>query len=125
MLLTCLLIATLMPILAKYPLMMAQHRAGGYDNHLPRVQQKKLEGFGARAQAAHENSFEALILFTPGALTVLATQQPSAFTNALAGIFIVARICYLFCYWYDKATLRSTCWGIGFLASVLLLVSCF
>ena len=86
----CLFIATLMPILAKAPLAMAMNKAGGYDNRNPREQQKTLSGFGARAKAAHENCFEALIMFTPGALAVLVTNNAGQLAEYVAIAFVVA-----------------------------------
>ena len=119
LILICLLIATVMPILAKGPLAFAQNKQqGGYDNRHPRAQQNALVGFGARAKAAHENCFEALIMFTPGALAVIALNQVGPIAQYLCLAFIVARIAYLFCYWFDYNLLRSTCWGVGFLCSI-------
>ncbi len=73
-----LIIITLLPIVAKAPVALAMKKLGGgniggYDNKLPREQQKSLSGFGARCLAAHQNSFEALIMFTPALLVVMTT----------------------------------------------------
>lgn len=117
--LICLLIATIMPILAKAPLAFAQNKQqGGYDNRHPRSQQHALVGFGARAKAAHENCFEALIMFTPGALAVIALDQVGPLAQYLCLAFILARVAYLFSYWFDYHLLRSLCWSIGFFCSV-------
>ena len=120
--LICLLIATVMPILMKAPLAYAMNKEGGYNNRHPRSQQNKLTGFGARAKAAHENSFEALIMFTPGALAAVATNTTGALVEYLCISFILARILYGLCYLYDTHVLRSTFWGIGFACSVALLI---
>jgi uncharacterized MAPEG superfamily protein len=121
-LLICLFIATLMPILAKAPLALAMSKEkGGYNNRHPREQQKTLTGFGARAKAAHENSFEALIMFTPGVLAVIATQSAGQIAEYLAMIFILARTVYLLAYWWDVHLLRSSAWGIGFICSLALI----
>jgi uncharacterized MAPEG superfamily protein len=120
--LICLFIATLLPILAKVPLAKAMGKEqGGYNNRHPREQQQSLSGFGARAKAAHENSFEALIMFTPGALAVIATNALGSVAEYLAMAFIVARVVYLFAYWYDAALLRSLAWAVGFLTSLSLI----
>lgn len=116
----CLFIATFMPILAKAPLAMAMNKAGGYDNRNPRDQQKSLSGFGARAKAAHENCFEALIMFTPGAIAVIATDNTGQLAEVLAVTFIVSRLAYLGAYYFDKHVLRSTFWGMGFISSLVL-----
>jgi uncharacterized MAPEG superfamily protein len=116
----CLFIATLMPILAKAPLAMAMNKAGGYDNRNPREQQKTLSGFGARAKAAHENCFEALMMFTPGALAVLVTNHAGQLAEYVAIAFVASRLAYLFAYYFDKHVLRSIFWGIGFISSLTL-----
>ncbi|WP_339718953.1 MAPEG family protein [uncultured Paraglaciecola sp.] len=117
----CLFIATAMPIIAKAPLAIAMNKAGGYDNRNPREQQKSLTGFGARAKAAHENCFEALIMFTPGALLVLITNNTGQLAEYFAIGFVVSRIVYLFAYYADKHLLRSCSWGIGFISSLALI----
>lgn len=120
--LVCLLIAALMPILAKVPLAVAMNKEpGGYDNRYPREQLKNLTGFGARAAAAHANCFEALILFAPGALAVIATQSTGHLAEYSAILFIAARIGYLCAYWFNLHALRSILWAIGYLASLALI----
>ncbi|GAC14685.1 MAPEG family protein [Aliiglaciecola lipolytica] len=118
----CLIIATSMPILFKAPLAYAQNKAGGYNNRYPRAQQNKLRGFGARAKAVHENSFEALIMFVPGALTALITHNVGEIAQYLAIGFIVSRLIYALCYWFNVHRLRSLFWGVGFACSIGLLV---
>lgn len=121
--LVCLLIATVMPILAKAPLAFAQNKQeGGYDNRHPRAQQNALVGFGARAKAAHENCFEALTMFLPGALAVIALNQVGPIAQYLCMAFIVARVAYLMSYWFDFHLVRSICWSLGFISSVALIV---
>jgi uncharacterized MAPEG superfamily protein len=120
--LICLLIATLMPVLAKIPLSIAMNKKqGGYDNRYPREQQKLLTGFGARSFAAHANCFEALILFVPGALAVIVTQSAGYLAQYTAIVFIVARFGYLCAYWFNLHILRSILWTIGYIASLFLI----
>ncbi|MFT6270754.1 MAG: putative MAPEG superfamily protein [Alphaproteobacteria bacterium] len=117
----CLFIATLMPILSKAPMAIAMNKIkGGYDNRHPREQQKFLSGFGARAKAAHENCFEALIMFTPGALAVLVTDNAGQLAEYFAIAFVVSRLAYLLAYYCDKHVLRSSFWGVGFISSLAL-----
>lgn len=121
-LLVCLFIATLMPILAKAPLAFAMNQLkGGYDNRHPRAQHGQLTGFGARAKAAHDNCFEALLMFTPGALACVFTNTIGSTVEYLAMAFIAARVVYLLAYWYDKHIIRSSSWGVGFVISLILL----
>ncbi|BDX05652.1 MAPEG family protein [Planctobacterium marinum] len=116
-----LFLATLMPILAKAPLALEMHKLKGYDNRNPRQQQDQLQGFGARCKAAHYNSFEALIMYIPGALAVVAVDAVTQLTEYYAMGFVFARFCYLLMYWLDQHVLRSLFWGVGFIISLLML----
>lgn len=120
-LLISLFIATILPIIAKAPLAYAMFKDRGYNNRYPRSQQAGLTGFGARAKAAHENSFEALLMFSPGVLAVLALDVATEWTQYCAIAFIFARIMYLIMYWIDVHIARSLFWGVGFFASLAIL----
>jgi uncharacterized MAPEG superfamily protein len=123
-LLICLLIAMLLPYLGKIPLAYAMHKTGRYDNNYPREQEASLKGFGARALAAHENSFESLIVFSAAVLAALATNHVTVSIQSLAILHIMARIVYPFMYWYDLATLRSLVWLVGIACSVAIVLLC-
>ncbi|MBE1298712.1 MAG: MAPEG family protein [Alteromonadaceae bacterium] len=116
-----LFIAALMPLLAKAPLAYAMFKEGRYDNRNPREQQDRLSGFGARAKAAHYNCFEALALYTPGALAVVAVNAATDLMQYYAIAFVFARLCYLFMYWFDIDKLRSLFWIVGCVISFLML----
>ena len=117
-----LLMAIVLPMITKVPLAMAMIKDNGYNNHYPRNQQSQLTGIGARAKASHENAFEALLMFIPGALAVLVTGQIDTYAQYLAQGFIVARVLYHFFYLFDWHLLRSLVWTAGFVCSVLLLL---
>lgn len=123
-LIICLFIAILLPYIAKVPVGIAMQKAGGYDNHYPREQQARLQGFGARAFAAHQNSFESLIIFSTSALTALATNHLSSTIQNLAIVYLITRVFYIVFYWYDLATLRSTAWFIGLFSCIGILWLC-
>ena len=116
-LLITLFIAMLLPFLAKAPLAFAMQKAGGYDNHNPRAQQASLTGFGQRANAAHYNSFEALLIYACAVFSAIALDAVDSTTVVLAWVFIVSRLAYLVCYWLDYATTRSAVWIIGMVAA--------
>ncbi|GAB59051.1 MAPEG family protein [Rheinheimera nanhaiensis] len=116
-LLLTLFIAMLLPFLAKAPLAFAMQKAGGYDNHNPRAQQAGLTGFGQRANAAHYNSFEALLIYACAVFSAIALEAVDNTTVILAWVFIASRLAYLVCYWLDYATTRSTVWMIGMVAA--------
>jgi uncharacterized MAPEG superfamily protein len=109
----CLAIVVFMPMLAKVPLAIAMSKSGKYDNKSPRAQQKALDGFGARAHAAHENCFEATTYFGPSILLVIALNAVTHTTAYLCLAFVVCRLLYLICYWMNWDILRSTVWVIG------------
>ncbi|MAD75887.1 MAG: hypothetical protein CML20_14065 [Rheinheimera sp.] len=116
-LLLTLFIAMLLPFLAKAPLAFAMQKAGGYDNKNPREQQAALKGFGQRANAAHYNSFEALIIYGCAVLSAVALNAVDSTTVILGWVFIASRILYYICYWFDYATPRSTVWLVGMIAA--------
>ncbi|MBK5299846.1 MULTISPECIES: MAPEG family protein [Gammaproteobacteria] len=119
----CVFISALLIYVAKIPVAKAMNEQGGYDNHLPRQQQAQLTGFGARALAAHQNSFEAFILFAVGVLMAHTTQTAGWLIDTLAIIFVITRIIYLLCYWGDLAWQRSLVWFVGLVCSLLLMIS--
>ena len=112
-LLITLFIAMLLPYLAKAPLAFAMQKSGGYDNHNPRAQQASLTGFGQRANAAHYNSFEALLIYACAVFSVIVLDAVDSTTVLLGWLFLASRIAYLLCYWLDYATSRSAVWIIG------------
>ncbi|MBB3169734.1 MAPEG family protein [Simiduia aestuariiviva] len=118
----CLIIAALLILISKAPVAVAMARLDGrYDNRNPRAQQARLQGFGARALAAHHNCIEAFPLFAAGVLAALWAGASEQWVNALSIIFIVARVCYLLLYWYDWDKVRSLVWGVGLTASLWLM----
>lgn len=124
-LILCLLIACIVPYLAKIPVVIAmQAEPGGYDNDHPRAQQAKLTGFGARAVAAHQNSFESLIIFSAAILTALATKHLDPSIQYLAVGHLLARCVYHLLYLFNLATLRSTIWAVGLLCSLSMIWLC-
>ena len=119
----CLVAAWVVVYLSKLPVALAMQRAGGYDNHHPRAQQSALEGFGARAVAAHLNGFESFAPFAAAVLVAHVAGSPASLVDALAIVFVLARLAYVTCYLADLATLRSAVWSIGFLATLGIFVS--
>ncbi len=124
-LLTCLLIAMLLPYLSKLPVGFAMAKAGGYDNEHPRAQQARLEGMGARAVAAHQNAFESLLIFGLAVVAVLATDSVNATAETAAIVHVVARITYHIFYLSNHDKLRSTAWFAGIIPSFVILAQAF
>jgi len=119
----CLIVSALMILVTKAPVALAQSREGrGYDNRNPRVQQARLTGFGARALAAHQNMIEAFPVFAAGLLLALVAGAQGQWVGILSIAFVAARVVYSICYWVDIHMLRSLSWGVGFFASIGLMV---
>ncbi|WP_249672466.1 MAPEG family protein [Pseudomonas abieticivorans] len=119
----CVFISALLIYIARAPVAKAMKEQGGYNNHEPRAQQAQLTGLGARAVAAHQNSFEAFMLFAVGVLMAHTTQTQGYLIDLLAIIFVISRVIYLFLYWNDKPSARSAVWVVGILCSLLLMLS--
>ncbi|CNQ63493.1 MAPEG family protein [Neisseria gonorrhoeae] len=119
----CILIACLLPLFcAAYT-----KKAGGFrfkDNHNPRGFLAHTQGAAARAHAAQQNGFEAFAPFAAAVLTAHATGNAGQATvNTLAGLFILFRLAFIWCYIADKAALRSLMWAGGFACTVGLFVA--
>jgi len=117
LLIGCLLISLALPYIAKIPLAYAMQQQGGYDNNHPRAQQAALTGFGARALAAHQNSFEAIIIFAPALLLAIAIKNTGEFIQLLAIIHVIARVLYNILYLINWGTLRSLVWFVALFCS--------
>lgn len=66
----------------------------GYDQAAPRAMFDKLPPYAQRATWAHQNSFEALIIYGLAALMAYATGVDSDLAKIAAIAFIVARLFY-------------------------------
>lgn len=118
----CLFVAVLLIYIAKLPVAWAMQQAGGYDNHHPRLQQAQLTGIGARALAAHQNSFEAFPVFAAGVLLVHCSGLDGHLSDVLAVGHVICRCGYLVLYWLDLHWQRSLLWLAGLLCSLGLLL---
>lgn len=120
----CLLAACLLPIgcaaLAKSKGFGKRRREGGFDNSRPREWLARQEGWQARANAAQANSWEALPVFIAGLFAASQHQAAQATVDALALVFVAARLAYIGLYVADRASLRSLLWFSGMAASVAL-----
>lgn len=118
----CLIFSALMILLTKVPVAMAMAERDGYDNRHPRAQQAQLTGFGARALAAHQNMLEAFPVFAAGLLLALWAEADPFWTTTLALAFVAARVVYTILYLGNFSIMRSMVWGVGFGASLGLMV---
>ena len=119
-----LIAAAFLPYIAKIPLAVAMHKAGGYDTSHPREQQAQLKGFGARALAAHQNAFESLIVFAAAILLAITTDTTNETVLLLAILHICFRLAYHVFYLLDKGVLRSLSWAIAMVCSFTIMWLC-
>jgi uncharacterized MAPEG superfamily protein len=94
----------------------------GYDVSAPRAMFDKLPPYGQRATWAHQNSFEAFMIFAAAALMAYVTgvNSPTGVWAAIA--FLVARLLYSIFYILNIPLLRSLMYAIGSLGSGTLFV---
>ena len=116
----CVLAAALLPYLAST---IAKAGGGRYDNRDPRAWLERQDGFRVRANNAQLNSFEAFPFFAVAVIVAQMLQAPQERVDALAVIFIAARLAYLACYLADWHWARSITWLVGWLACIFLFVS--
>jgi len=116
----CVLVAALLPYLAA-----TIAKAGGerYDNRDPRSWLERQDGFRARANRAQLNGFEAFPFFAVAVIVAQLLQAPQERVDALAVIFVAARVGHLACYLADWHGARSIAWLVGWLACIFLFVS--
>jgi len=117
----CVLAAGLMPYAATGIAKFSTKES--YDNRDPRAFLDRQTGLSRRADNAQKNCFEAFPLFAAAAIVAQMLQGPQDRIDALASIFIVARVVYVGCYLADAAALRSIAWLIGIVAAIALFVS--
>lgn len=84
-----------------------------YDNKHPRQWLAKLEGRGARAVAAMNNSFESFPLFAAAVIIAHFGGAVESTVNMLAIAFVVVRVLYVICYLQNWGAVRSAVWGVG------------
>ncbi|WP_323117822.1 MAPEG family protein [Burkholderia alba] len=116
---TCLLIVALLPFVWT----MCAKSQKGYDNRTPRAYLAKLEGWRARASAAHQNSWEALALFTAALVVAWHNGANPLRVDQLAIAFVVTRVLHGLLYLVNWAALRSLVWFVGLICIVWLFVA--
>lgn len=91
---------------------------GVIDNQNPRGQYAHLEGPGARAVAAQQNAWEALMIYSAALLAVVATNTEVRLLALVATVIVIARILHGIFYIANLDKLRS-------LAFLVAIVGCF
>ena len=89
----------------------------------PRDSEPALSPLTGRLRRAVNNHFEALAFFTIAVLLVIASDQSTGLTRACAWAYLAARILYIPAYAFGWSPWRSVIWGVGFLATMAMIVS--
>ena len=77
----------------------------------PRAMFERLPDWGKRANWAHQNSFEAFILFAPACLLALLTGASGPVVSTCALAWPLLRLAYIAAYVANLPPLRSLCWA--------------
>jgi uncharacterized MAPEG superfamily protein len=107
----CVLVAVLLPYVC---FGIARNRGRGpdgrrlRDNRNPRDFRDRIEGLARRAWDAHLNAFESLPGFAAAVIIAHLAQAPQARIDALAAVWVLARVAHMAFYLADKSTLRSS-----------------
>src|SRR5687767_12493817 len=86
----------------------ARHAGTPRDNRNPRDFPNRIEGLAKRAWDAQLNSFESLPGFAAAVIIAHLVHAPQSQIDALALVWVAARIAYVVFYLTDKSTLRSS-----------------
>jgi len=77
----------------------------------------------ARLQRALNNHFEGLILFGIAVGVVTLSDQSTTLTATCAWVYLAARVLYVPAYAFGWTPWRSAIWGIGWMATLVMLVA--
>lgn len=89
----------------------------------PRDESREITGMAGRLKRAMDNHFEGLILFTIAVVVVVLGDVASSTTANCAWAYLLARILYVPAYASGIPVLRSLIWGVGFVATFLMLIT--
>lgn len=95
---------------------------GDFDNANPRAWLSRLSGWRLRAHWAQQNQFEAFPPFAAGVIVAHQLGGAQAWIDALAVLFVLARLLYGALYVTDRPSLRSLAWTLGLACVVGLFV---
>ena len=76
-----------------------------------------------RLQRAFNNHMEGLVLYAIAALVLTVADKVSLFTHLCALAYLGARILYVPAYAWGWTPWRSVIWGVGFMATLLMLLA--
>jgi uncharacterized MAPEG superfamily protein len=106
----CILAMTVLPILCAG----LSKSGASVNNAAPRLDMERLGGWRRRLDWAQRNHHEALPPFAAAVLVAYVTHAPTGWADALAVAFVLIRIAYTAAYAFDRPSLRSAIWTLGF-----------
>lgn len=119
----CVLAAILLPYICFGIAANTARRAGTpRDNRSPRDFPDRIGGLPKRAWDAHLNSFESLPGFAAAVIVAHLAHAPQNQVDALALIWVLARVAYVAFYLSDKSTLRTLGQGVSLVCMLGLFV---
>ncbi|MBV9386674.1 MAG: MAPEG family protein [Chroococcidiopsidaceae cyanobacterium CP_BM_ER_R8_30] len=120
-LLYCILAAAILIYLPFLAVSYARMKVG-LDLAAPRAMFDKLPPYAQRATWAHQNSFEAFMIFAAAALMAYVTEQNSNIAVGSAITFIIARLFYSIFYILNVPLARSLMFAISGVCSITLMI---
>lgn len=90
-------------------------------NSGPRDRQPEFSPLTGRLRRAVNNHFESLAFFTIAAVVITLSGQANTLTAVAAWVYLLARIIYVPAYAYGWTPWRSVVWGVGFLATMVII----
>ncbi len=92
-------------------------------NASPRDTQPEFSPLTGRLRRAVNNHFEGLVLFTIAVVVVVLSDAGSVVTALCAWFYLIARILYVPAYAWGLSPWRSVIWGVGFIATMVMIVA--
>jgi len=80
------------------------------------------DGFSGRATRTLQNNLESCAMYAPVALAIVVLHKQSNLSFYAALFYMLARIIFVFCYWFNVSGLRSTAWLVGMISAGIMLV---
>ena len=115
----CVLVAGLLP----YAATLIAKGGTRFDNRNPRAWLAGQTGWRGRAHGAQLNGFEAFPLFAVAVLVAHQLHAPQGRVDALAILFVAARVGYLALYVANLHVLRSIVWFVGLISAVAIFLA--
>ncbi|MEO7547311.1 MAG: MAPEG family protein [Ramlibacter sp.] len=81
---------------------------------------KPMAAWAARAQAAHANAVENLVMFAPAALAVVASGKANGMTATACAVYFFARLVHYVVYTAGIPVARTLSWATGWAATLAL-----